>query len=46
MTTYGQNLMDNESPPFTTAAQFVVTETVLRPRVLGLKFAYKFSDKK
>ena len=46
VTAYGQNLLDNESSIYTSGNQFVVTETVLRPRILGLKFAYKFSDKK
>jgi iron complex outermembrane recepter protein len=43
---YGQNLANNQSSTYTSSNQFVVTETVLRPRVLGLKFGYKFSDAK
>ena len=41
---FGQNLTDVNTSLFTNTAQFVETQTVLRPRVLGIKFGYKFSD--
>jgi iron complex outermembrane receptor protein len=46
VTAYGQNLTNNESSTYTSSNQFVVTQTVLRPRVLGLRFGYKFSEPK
>jgi outer membrane receptor protein involved in Fe transport len=39
---YGQNLANNQSSTYTSSNQFVVTETTLRPRVLGIKFGYSF----
>jgi len=42
---YGQNLSNNNSSVYTSSNQFVVTETTLRPRVLGLKFSYAFRGK-
>ena len=39
---YAQNLTNNNTPLFTNTAQFVVAESVLRPRVIGLKVNYKF----
>jgi outer membrane receptor protein involved in Fe transport len=39
---YAQNLTNTETSLFTNTAQFVVAQTALRPRVLGLKFSYKF----
>ncbi|HEV3183140.1 MAG TPA: TonB-dependent receptor [Steroidobacteraceae bacterium] len=39
---YGQNLSNNLSSTYTSSNQFVVTETTLRPRILGLKFSYAF----
>jgi iron complex outermembrane receptor protein len=39
---YGQNLTDVNTSLFTTSTQFVETQTVLRPRVLGIRFGYKF----
>src|SRR5262249_12188143 len=39
---YGQNLGNNQSSTYTSSNQFVVTETTLRPRVIGLKFGYSF----
>jgi iron complex outermembrane receptor protein len=42
---FGQNLTDVNTTLFTNTAQFVETQTVTRPRVLGVKFGYKFSDK-
>ena len=43
---YGQNLTDVNQSVFTTAAQFVQTQVPMRPRVLGLRVSYKFSDPK
>jgi iron complex outermembrane recepter protein len=39
---YAQNLTDNNVSLFTNTNQFVVAQTVLRPRVIGVKLAYKF----
>ncbi len=39
---YGQNLSNSDASLFTNTGQFVVAQTPLRPRVLGLKFGYKF----
>jgi hypothetical protein len=39
---YGQNLSNNLSSTYTSSNQFVVTETTLRPRVLGIKIGYSF----
>jgi outer membrane receptor protein involved in Fe transport len=43
---FGQNLTDVNKSLFTTQAQFVVTEVPIRPRILGLRFNYKFADVK
>ena len=42
---YGQNLSNNLASTYTSSNQFVVTETTLRPRILGLKFSYAFRGK-
>jgi iron complex outermembrane recepter protein len=42
---YGQNLSNNLASTYTSSYQFVVTQTTLRPRVLGLSFGYRFSGK-
>jgi outer membrane receptor protein involved in Fe transport len=39
---YAQNLTDVISSVFTSTTQFVQAQTITRPRVLGLKFGYKF----
>ncbi len=39
---FGQNLGNKNASTYTSAAQFIVTETVLRPRIAGVKFGYKF----
>lgn len=39
---YGQNLTDTRGKVFITASQAIETQTVIRPRVLGVKFAYRF----
>ena len=46
VTAYGQNLGDNQASTYTSSNQFVVTQTVLRPRVLGVRFGYKFGEGK
>jgi outer membrane receptor protein involved in Fe transport len=39
---FGQNLTDVNASTFTNSVQFIKTETVLRPRIAGIKFGYKF----
>jgi outer membrane receptor protein involved in Fe transport len=39
---YGQNLGNSDASTFTSSAQFIKSEVPLRPRVLGIKFGYKF----
>ncbi|MEP6883716.1 MAG: TonB-dependent receptor [Gammaproteobacteria bacterium] len=39
---FAQNLFNKETSLFANVAQFAVGETALRPRVIGVKFAYKF----
>ena len=39
---FAQNLLDRNASVYTNAAQWIVTETPLRPRVAGVKFGYKF----
>jgi outer membrane receptor protein involved in Fe transport len=39
---FGQNLTDSNASVFTSSAQFIKSEVPLRPRVLGIKFGYKF----
>ena len=41
-TLYGTNLSDSNASTFTTSGQFIKAEVPLRPRVLGVKFGYKF----
>ncbi|HET7757371.1 MAG TPA: TonB-dependent receptor, partial [Steroidobacteraceae bacterium] len=38
----GQNITDVNESLFTSSRQFIITETPMRPRVLGLQFSYKF----
>jgi outer membrane receptor protein involved in Fe transport len=40
---FGQNLADRNASLYTNAAQFILTETPMRPRVAGVKFNYKFA---
>jgi iron complex outermembrane receptor protein len=42
---YGQNLFNSNASQFTTYSQWVEARTVVRPRVLGLKFSYNFGGK-
>ena len=39
---YAQNLTDVIKSTYTSTNQFVPAETITRPRVLGVKFGYKF----
>jgi hypothetical protein len=39
---FGQNLTNSDASTFTSSEQWITTETPLRPRVLGVKFGYKF----
>jgi len=39
---YVQNLSNSNASLFTNTGQFVVAETVIRPRVIGVKLGYKF----
>jgi outer membrane receptor protein involved in Fe transport len=41
-TLYATNLFDNHASTFTSSAQFIKSETPLRPTVVGLKIAAKF----
>jgi iron complex outermembrane recepter protein len=43
---FGQNLTNVDASTFTNSFQHVVTETVLRPRIAGVKFAYAFGGEK
>jgi outer membrane receptor protein involved in Fe transport len=40
-TLYGENLSDSNASTFVSTDQFIVAETPLRPRVIGLTFGYK-----
>ena len=39
---FGQNLGDRNASVYTNSAQFIQTQTPLRPRIAGVKFSYKF----
>jgi iron complex outermembrane recepter protein len=39
---YAQNLTNKNVSTYTSTNQFVVAQTILRPRVLGFRFGYKF----
>jgi hypothetical protein len=39
---YGQPILSVNESVFTSTTQFVPAETITRPRVLGVKFGYKF----
>jgi len=41
---YAQNLTNANTPPESNSSEFVVAEVPLRPRVLGIRFDYKFSQ--
>ncbi|HEY2675743.1 MAG TPA: TonB-dependent receptor [Steroidobacteraceae bacterium] len=42
VTVYGENLSNSNASTFISTDQFIVAETPLRPRILGLSFGYKF----
>ena len=42
MTFYGENLSNSNKSVFVSTDQFIVAQTPLRPRVLGLSFGYSF----
>ncbi len=39
---FAQNLGNKIASTYTNSAQFIITETPLRPRIAGVKFGYKF----
>ena len=39
---FAQNIANRNASVYTNSAQFVITETPLRPRIAGLKFGWKF----
>jgi iron complex outermembrane receptor protein len=39
---YGENLSNSHASTFTSTDQFIVEETPLRPRIIGVSFGYKF----
>jgi iron complex outermembrane receptor protein len=39
---YGKNLANSNASVFTSTDQFIVAETPLRPRVIGMRFQYTF----
>jgi outer membrane receptor protein involved in Fe transport len=43
---YGENLTDTLATVYSSYAEYVKMNTIVRPRTLGLKFSYKFSDRK
>jgi outer membrane receptor protein involved in Fe transport len=43
---YGENLTDTIGVPYSSYAEWVKADTVIRPRTLTLKVSYSFADKK
>ena len=39
---FGQNLGDKNASVYSSSAQFIETQVPIRPRVLGVRFGYKF----
>jgi iron complex outermembrane recepter protein len=39
---FTQNLANRDASTYTNSAQFILTQTPLRPRIAGVKFGYKF----
>ncbi len=39
---FAQNIANRDASIYTNSAQFILTETPLRPRIAGIKFGYKF----
>ncbi len=46
MQIYGLNISDTLGVPFSSYAEFVKMNTIIRPRTLGLRFSYKFQENK
>jgi hypothetical protein len=42
VTAFGENLGNSNASTFVSTDQFIVAQTPLRPRVLGLSCSYKF----
>ena len=42
MNVYGENLANSNKSVFVSTDQFIVAQTPLRPRILGLQLGYKF----
>ena len=42
VTAYAENLANSNASTFISTDQFIVAETPLRPRILGVSFGYKF----
>jgi iron complex outermembrane receptor protein len=42
LSVFGENLSNSNAATFTSTDQFIVAQTPLRPRVLGVSFGYKF----
>jgi iron complex outermembrane receptor protein len=42
VTVYGENLSNSNASTFVSTDQFIVAQTPLRPRIIGLSFGYKF----
>jgi iron complex outermembrane receptor protein len=43
---FGENLTDTRGVPFSSYAEWVKANTIIRPRTLSLRFSYHFTDKK
>ena len=41
-TVYAENLANSNASTFVSTDQFIVAQTPLRPRILGVEFGYKF----
>jgi hypothetical protein len=39
---FSQNITNRDASLYTNSAQFILTQTPLRPRIAGVKFGYKF----
>jgi hypothetical protein len=39
---FGENISNSNASTFVSSDRFIVAQTPLRPRVLGLQFGYKF----
>ena len=43
---YGENLSNSQGYPFSFYSLFVKSNTVIRPRTVGLRFSYAFGPRK